>query len=145
MKRAKKLRSTWEGPELCPSLLPIPIFRLSPGMGTLKDYSAPCHSGILEQSDSCTLSWGEPGEALRVPCTQSGKGADEMAVGFSGQPGIPEYHWGSIRNPPTWAPRKEVGQIGRESVPRTQHGASETFPIGDWRPARTTFQWKPDR
>lgn len=49
-------------------------------MGALKDYRAPCHSGILEQSNSCTLSWGEPGEALRVPCTQSGKGADEMAA-----------------------------------------------------------------
>lgn len=106
------------------------------GWRSWKIIETPCHSGILEQRDSCILSWGEPGEAFGVPCSPHGRGTEEMAAWFPWAAGHSsatlEQH-----QEPTHPSCGEAGwgSPGGEARSRPQEWPSETFSTGDCRPA----------
>lgn len=106
------------------------------GWRSWKIIETPCHSGILEQRDSCILSWGEPGEAFGVPCSPHGRGTEEMAAWFPWAAGHSsatlEQH-----QEPTHPSCGEAGwgSPGGEARSGPQEWPSETFSTGDCRPA----------
>lgn len=79
-----------------------------------KFMGTPHHWEILEERDSCALSWGESGEALGVPCTPQGTGTDNVAMWFPWAARHSRWQCGSIRSPPIWAAGKQVGPDGKQ-------------------------------